>query len=176
MVRDGDAVGAIIDHISTKAGLEKWYREMKDGDQRETTIDELKRIAHDTTDSPEQFLERTAMRWEGRGAEQQGRVTITTIHQTKGLEFPHVYVIGAEEGLLPLGHTEEYPAELEEERRLMYVAMTRAEEDLTVSWCRERPDPSRGATSGTKRKSERSRFVDEIPPDAWTVPLPAWMD
>ena len=176
IVRSGGTVGEIIDHISEDAGLEKWYRSMKDGDQREATIGELKRIAHDTADTPEQFLERTAMRWEGRGADQQGRVTITTIHQTKGLEFPRVYVVGAEEGLLPLGHSEEYPAELEEERRLMYVAMTRAEEDLTISWCRERPDTTRGAMAGAKTRNERSRFVDEMPHDCWATPLPRLPD
>ena len=173
-VERGDTVGPVIKHISEETGLGSWYRSMKDGDQRDMAIAELCRIASESGDEPERFLERTAMRWEDRGTDQQGRVTITTIHQTKGLEFRRVYIAGVEEGTLPLGHTEDYPAELEEERRLMYVAMTRAEEELTISWCRERPETERGAPAGTMTRHERSRFIDEMPADCWAEPLPAW--
>jgi ATP-dependent DNA helicase Rep len=70
-------------------------------------------------------------------------VRLTTIHASKGLEYPHVFICGCEEGLLP--HTgdaeaegDDGPQRVEEERRLMYVAVTRAQRTLTISWCRQR--------------------------------------
>jgi ATP-dependent DNA helicase Rep len=70
-------------------------------------------------------------------------VRLTTIHASKGLEYPHVFISGCEEGLLP--HTgdaeaegDDGPQRVEEERRLMYVAVTRAQRTLTISWCRQR--------------------------------------
>ncbi len=85
-----------------------------------------------------------------RKGEDVDAVRLTTIHAAKGLEFPHVFVVGCEEGMLPhLGDAspDESDAEstdpkatgrIEEERRLMYVAITRAERSLTMTWCRER--------------------------------------
>jgi DNA helicase II / ATP-dependent DNA helicase PcrA len=68
-------------------------------------------------------------------------VTLTTMHQAKGLEFDVVYLIGLEEGLLPISHATTADA-VEEERRLLYVGITRARRHLTLSWTRRRP-PSR---------------------------------
>ena len=84
-------------------------------------------------------------------------VTMMTIHSAKGLEFPVVYVVGLEEGIFP-GNSAQYDEdELEEERRLCYVAMTRAKEKLTLTNCRQRM--LYGRTSANKS----SRFLDEIP-------------
>ncbi|NMM95680.1 DNA helicase II [Bifidobacterium sp. DSM 109960] len=66
-----------------------------------------------------------------------GRVTVSTIHAAKGLEFKHVFVIGCSEGLLPYGSARQ-GEELEEERRLMYVAITRAEDTLHMSYARSK--------------------------------------
>ncbi len=84
-------------------------------------------------------------------------VTMMTIHSAKGLEFPAVYVVGMEEGIFPGSSAQYDPEELEEERRLCYVAMTRAKEKLTLTNCRQRM--LYGRTSANKA----SRFLDEIP-------------
>ena len=86
-------------------------------------------------------------------------VTMMTIHSSKGLEFPVVYVVGMEEGVFPGNSAMYNEEELEEERRLCYVAMTRAKEKLTMTNCRQRM--LYGRTSANKS----SRFLDEIPVD-----------
>ena len=86
-------------------------------------------------------------------------VTMMTIHSAKGLEFPAVYVVGLEEGIFPGSSAVYNEEELEEERRLCYVAMTRAKEKLTMTNCRQRM--LYGRTSSNKS----SRFLDEIPGD-----------
>ncbi len=83
-------------------------------------------------------------------------VTLMTIHAAKGLEFEAVFVAGLEEGLFPLGRSLENPADLEEERRLFYVGMTRAKTRLFISYAN-----TRARLGG--RQSIRSRFVDELP-------------
>ena len=84
-------------------------------------------------------------------------VTMMTIHSAKGLEFPVVYVVGMEEGVFPGSASMYDQEELEEERRLCYVAMTRAKEKLTMTNCRQRM--LYGRTSANKA----SRFLEEIP-------------
>lgn len=86
-------------------------------------------------------------------------VTMMTIHSAKGLEFPRVYVVGMEEGIFPGSSAQFDPEELEEERRLCYVAMTRAMEHLSLSNARQRM--LYGRTSSNKL----SRFLEEIPGD-----------
>ncbi|WP_413853762.1 ATP-dependent helicase [Candidatus Ruminimicrobium bovinum] len=66
------------------------------------------------------------------------KVTLMTLHLAKGLEFKNVFIVGLEEGLFPFGEYEKDKNELEEERRLMYVGMTRAKENLYLSWASER--------------------------------------
>ncbi len=70
--------------------------------------------------------------------EKQDSVTLMTIHTAKGLEEKRVFVTGLEEGLFPHSRTAQNPKELEEERRLMYVAMTRARENLFITRAKER--------------------------------------
>ena len=84
-------------------------------------------------------------------------VTMMTIHSAKGLEFPAVYVVGMEEGIFPGSSAQYDPDELEEERRLCYVAMTRAKEKLTLTNARQRMLYGRTSTNPP------SRFLDEIP-------------
>ncbi|HID40314.1 MAG TPA: DNA helicase UvrD [Calditrichaeota bacterium] len=86
-------------------------------------------------------------------------VTLMTIHAAKGLEFPVVYITGLEMGLFPLQRTMAQLAELEEERRLLYVGMTRAEENLYLSYTLQRRRYS-NSTVNTP-----SLFLDEIPAD-----------
>ncbi|MGD9333230.1 MAG: UvrD-helicase domain-containing protein, partial [Desulfobacterales bacterium] len=66
------------------------------------------------------------------------KVTLTTMHAAKGLEFPVVFVVGCEDGLIPLRQNGRLPEDLDEERRLFYVALTRAREQLYLTWARKR--------------------------------------
>ncbi len=85
-------------------------------------------------------------------------VTLMTVHTAKGLEWPVVVVAGLEDGLFPLLRAEEEPGGLEEERRLCYVALTRAKDKLILSFARSR---RRG---GDLRYSRPSRFLESLPP------------
>lgn len=88
----------------------------------------------------------------------KGKVNLMTIHASKGLEFPVVFIAGAEEGLIPHARSvEENGGNVEEERRLFYVAITRARDKLIISACRKR---RRGQMV---TEAEPSRFLDEIP-------------
>ena len=84
------------------------------------------------------FLENITLSSENDEIGQGGAVTIATVHAVKGLEFKVVFIVGLEEGLFPISRAMNSNAELEEERRLMYVAITRAEERLFMSHCSKR--------------------------------------
>jgi len=83
------------------------------------------------------------------------KVTLMTLHLAKGLEFPFVFVTGLEEGLFPIGEAAFDKEQLEEERRLMYVGMTRAKEKLHLSWAAQR------RLAGKTNWAMQSRFVEE---------------
>ena len=90
--------------------------------------------------------------------DKSNRVTIMTLHSAKGLEFPVVFVVGMEDGLFPHSRSAVDPDQLEEERRLCYVGMTRAKERLFLLSARTR------MIFGETRYQCRSRFIDEIDP------------
>ncbi|WP_412067175.1 ATP-dependent helicase [Rubrivirga sp. IMCC43871] len=94
-----------------------------------------------------------------RLSDDENRVTLMTLHASKGLEFKVVFVTGLEEGLFPLAKAAQDPTELEEERRLLYVGVTRAEEALYLSFARSR------YRYGDQQSSVRSRFLDELDGD-----------
>lgn len=88
----------------------------------------------------------------------KGKVNLMTIHASKGLEFPVVFIAGAEEGLIPHARSvEENGGDVEEERRLFYVAITRARDKLLITSCRKRRKQQAVV------ECEPSRFLDEIP-------------
>jgi DNA helicase-2/ATP-dependent DNA helicase PcrA len=106
----------------------------------------------------EQFLDQVALVSDIDAADlRDERVSLMTVHSAKGLEFPVVYVVGMEEGLLPHQSSSHDPRALEEERRLCYVAMTRAMERLTLCWAHER------RRYGSRSFGTPSRFLAEIP-------------
>lgn len=84
-------------------------------------------------------------------------VTLMTVHSAKGLEFPVVFVAGLEEGIFPHTHYEDDPAGIEEERRLAYVAITRAQKHLYLTYASTR------RSFGTTQANPPSRFLREIP-------------
>ncbi len=85
-------------------------------------------------------------------------ITLMTVHGSKGLEFPVVFVVGLEENLFPVGGNSGFEADIEEERRLFYVAITRAEERLYFTYCKSR------LKFGEEQQQLRSRFLDEVDP------------
>jgi ATP-dependent DNA helicase Rep len=92
---------------------------------------------------------------EGRDQEQPDAVRLSTLHAAKGLEFPHVFVVGLEEGLLP--HRESIAnGNVDEERRLFYVGITRAERSVHLSFCRKRK------RAGDTIECQPSRFLGEL--------------
>ncbi|MBR5408089.1 MAG: DNA helicase PcrA [Lachnospiraceae bacterium] len=96
------------------------------------------------------------------------KVLLMTLHSAKGLEFPHVFLTGLEEGLFPsyMNITSDDPSELEEERRLCYVGITRAMEELTITCARQR------MVRGETQYNAPSRFVKEIPPQLLDLKVP----
>ena len=95
---------------------------------------------------------------EGREDGEPDTVKLSTLHAAKGLEFGHVFLIGVEEGILP--HRESVDNnKIEEERRLMYVGITRAQKSLNISWCKKRK------RAGETEICEPSRFIEELPAD-----------
>ena len=93
-------------------------------------------------------------------ADDGGAVTLVTLHKAKGLEFEAVFLVGVEEGLLPIGHAKD-DAGVAEERRLLYVGVTRAKRHLWISWARTRP----GSGGGQSRRRP-SRFLHSLRPRA----------
>ncbi|MEY3795288.1 MAG: hypothetical protein RLZZ120_399 [Actinomycetota bacterium] len=91
------------------------------------------------------------------GEDHGGVVTLMTLHTAKGLEFPTVFLTGMEDGIFPHTRTLDDPREIEEERRLAYVGLTRAEKRLYISRAEYR------LTFGSPRYNPASRFLDEIP-------------
>lgn len=90
--------------------------------------------------------------------EDKPAVTMMTVHASKGLEFPAVFIVGLEENLFPMGGRDGEEADFEEERRLFYVAITRAEKQLYFSHCKMR------YRFGEENRQMRSRFLDEVDP------------
>ena len=103
------------------------------------------------------FLNEIALYTDLDSATSDNCVTMMTMHSAKGLEFPCVYVVGMEEGIFPGERVRYNDEEVEEERRLCYVAMTRAKERLTMTCTRQR------MLFGRTSASEPSRFLEEVP-------------
>ena len=93
---------------------------------------------------------------EGKNEEEVDAVKLSTLHASKGLEYPYVFLIGCEEGMLPHADSIE-ESNVEEERRLMYVGITRAKRQLTLTHCIKRK------RQGTWQFPDPSRFIDEMP-------------
>ena len=104
------------------------------------------------------FLENAALLSATDSDDDENKVSLMTIHASKGLEFPYVYVVGMEENIFPSGGWMASEAEVEEERRLFYVAMTRAKKGLELSLATIR------FRNGKHESNQPSRFVREIDP------------
>ena len=118
------------------------------------------RDARDRGESLNEFLDHAALVSDTDQYDINSRITLMTLHSAKGLEFPLVFLVGMEEALFPHSRTLMNPEELEEERRLCYVGMTRAMDTLVVSRARYR----RRYANDLPEASVPSRFLEEIPP------------
>lgn len=147
-----------IDLVLKVTGYRDFLRDgTEEGERRVENVEELKSVAAGIQ-SLELFLEQVALvsdvdNLDGTG----GAVTLMTLHAAKGLEFPIVFLVGVEEGIFPHSRSLMDTSEMEEERRLMYVGMTRAKERLYLLHSRGR------ILYGNLEMHPRSRFVDEIP-------------
>jgi DNA helicase-2/ATP-dependent DNA helicase PcrA len=168
--------GGALEAIFTDASLRDLVRsrDAKDGTHREENLDQLMAMATSFT-SPnavldgldadpltvtEDFLEMLSLASSEDDSDDDGpsdRVQILTMHSAKGKEFDHVYVIGCEEQVLPHSRAiDEGPVEIEEERRLFFVAASRARKTLSLSWCAQR------MRFGKVEQSLPSRFLDDV--------------
>ena len=107
---------------------------------------------------------------DGKETSAQQTVSLMTVHAAKGLEFLRVFVVGLEEGLFPHSQSLDDENEVEEERRLLYVAITRARKKLTLHFSHSR------MLYGERRTNKPSRFLRELPPDSlvdnrWAIPI-----
>ena len=156
-------------HIAKQSGLLKDLYDDKsiEGLSRYENIQELLNGIKDFTDRDDIedhslafFLQDVALLTGDEKVEEENKDTVSlmTIHSAKGLEFPHVYVVGLEENLFPSQMALHSRADLEEERRLFYVAITRAERKLTLSYAVSR------YKWGSPISCDPSRFLEEIDP------------
>ena len=156
-----DILESILDRTGYLAQLEESTDPQDQA--RAENIGELLSVAKDFQDTNpsgtvEDFLEQVALVNDVDSFEQEeAKVTLMTLHAAKGLEFPIVFLCGLEEGLYPHSRTLMNPEEIEEERRLAYVGITRAEKELYISNATTR------TVFGRTSSYLPSRFIDEIP-------------
>jgi len=134
-----------------------------DAESRLQNLSELINAAAEATERGEsltEFLDHAALVSDADSVDEQAQVSLLTMHNAKGLEFPVVFVAGLEEGLFPHSRSRDNEDALEEERRLCYVGFTRARKILRVSWCEKRQDSFTQNKTARYRPSMPSRFLE----------------
>ena len=170
------AVTKLIGAVISESGYDKFLTDgTPDGEARLENIRELMSVAAENPDQDlTQFLEGVGLFSETDKIENKDRVQLLTMHAAKGLEFPVVWVTGFEEGLFPHYRALMSNAEMEEERRLCYVAITRAKVKLYLTRARRR------SVFGQSQANPPSRFIYAIPTDLVEEPdtndEPLWVD
>ena len=171
---DAEELGELVSMVLKDSGIEKLDALASEEDrQRQANLGELVSAAtefappsatnHETGSCSlslalREYLESVALVSDADMVDaESGSVTLMTLHAAKGLEYPMVTVVGLEDGLLPHQRANESTSELEEERRLLFVGMTRAERTLLLTSASVR------TVRGMRTASMRSRFLDEIP-------------
>ncbi len=160
---------ALSEHVAKKTGILLEFKKdgTPEGIARMDNIEELlngikdfvegQREVVDATGNISEFLEDAALATDlDNDKGDDDRVALMTIHLAKGLEFPYVYIVGMEEDLFPSGMSMSTRSELEEERRLFYVALTRAEKQAYLTYTQNR------YRWGKLIDAEPSRFLEEI--------------
>jgi DNA helicase-2/ATP-dependent DNA helicase PcrA len=165
LVEKGKELGLVelFDRVVEASGYRQYLAGMLDGDERWENILELRGVAQDSKDmAPGEglaaFLEGVALVSDVDSLEEKpDSVTLITLHQAKGLEFPVVFIVGMEEGILPHIKSIDDPAQLEEERRLCYVGITRAKRRVYLVHAFRRH------LMGSSMVAGPSRFLLDIP-------------
>ncbi len=166
-----DSVSELIDHVIQDSGYLEML-ELGKMDHSESRIENLQELVSSAAEfeknsddtSLSAYLETVALTAEtDKYDSTEGKVLLMTLHNAKGLEFPVVFLPGMEEGIFPHGRSLDTPEELEEERRICYVGITRAKERLYMSWAGER------TTYGRRQLQMKSRFLNELPDDCVTL-------
>ncbi len=163
-VRDQLTVAALLDRIAEESSYATWLRDgTEEGEERWENLQELRSVAAHYDDFPPEFrltafLEEIALvsdQDELTGEDE--RVTLLTVHSAKGLEFPVVFMVGLEENIFPHSRSMEDPDQMEEERRLMYVGVTRTKDRLYLVRAFRR------TLFGRSEVNEPSRFLRDVP-------------
>ena len=158
----------LLDAVLEGTGYKGHILNEEDGEERWENVQELYTVARDYNElSPAEalaaFLEKASLYSDTDELnEKVEATTLITLHQAKGLEFPVVFIVGMEEGLLPHRRSLEDPDELEEERRLCYVGVTRAQRQVYLLHTYRR------SLFGGSSATQRSRFLQDIPPQLTT--------
>ncbi len=164
---DDLALEELVEHIIQHAGLIDFHQKEK-GEKGQARVENLEElvsaakqfVADEAEDaSPlQQFLDNAALdAGDAQADEHEDSVQLMTLHSAKGLEFPLVFLVGMEENLFPHRMSIEEPGRLEEERRLCYVGITRAMEQLVITYAESR------RLHGSESFNAPSRFIREIP-------------
>jgi DNA helicase-2/ATP-dependent DNA helicase PcrA len=160
-----ESVANLLKAILTKTGYEEMLKadNSPEAESRLPNIEELVNAAVEAVERGEtasDFLDHAALVADADQVDEQAPVSLLTIHNAKGLEFPNVFLAGMEEALFPHSRSIGSESGMEEERRLCYVGMTRAEKRLYLTWARYR----RRFGGGQAEATLRSRFLSEVPP------------
>jgi len=160
----------LLDYVLHRSGFAAHLRDGSDeGEDRWRNVEELGTVARDFETLPpreglESFLENVALVSDVDSLQEDvDAVTLITLHAAKGLEFPVVFITGLEEGIFPHSRALDDQRQMEEERRLAYVGITRAREYLYLV------SAERRMLYGNPQYNEPSRFVEEIPAELMTV-------
>lgn len=157
-------LSGLLDKILEETGYRQYLLSKEHGEDRWENIMELRSVAQEYDNlSPDEalasFLEKVSLVSDiDELDEKADAVTLITLHQAKGLEFPVVFIVGMEEGILPHRKSFDDPEELEEERRLCYVGVTRAQKRLYLLRSYRR------SLFGSSTANPPSRFLEDIPP------------
>ncbi len=153
----------LFDLVVERSGYREYILGQPDGEERWDNISELRTVAQqycdlESPDSLTTFLERVTLVSDVDGLDESVDVaTLITLHQSKGLEFPVVFIVGMEDGILPHFKSFGDPAQMEEERRLCYVGVTRAKQRVYLVRAFRR------SLMGSSTINRPSRFLDDIP-------------
>ena len=167
------AQSAPVDRLLATIIERSGYMRMLEADRtpeseaRKENLNELLNAAAEATEREEtvaDFLDNAALVADSDGIDEAAQVSLLTMHNAKGLEFSAVFIAGLEDGLFPHSRSLEDDMQMEEERRLCYVGLTRAEKKLTLSWAQSR----RKFGGGPSEETIPSRFLTELPPNLVT--------
>ncbi|MGI2335571.1 MAG: ATP-dependent helicase [Dehalogenimonas sp.] len=162
----------LFEEIMERTSYQVYLKSQPDAEERLENIAELRTVAEQFNNLPSGdalsfFLESVSLVSDVDNLnETEGGVTLITLHQAKGLEFPVVFIVGMEESVLPHFRSLDDPSQMEEERRLCYVGVTRAKRRLYLLRAFRR------SMMGSSKVNEPSRFLDAIPSHLTTGALP----